>query len=109
MFDIVGEILYKIKARCWLFIAFGSFVILRVTVCVILSSSYFTSPSHFCVSICVCVPSVALSVSVSAIDNIIFYLGGGLPGNTSKYFIWIKELVISYQLTLASLLSKLGN
>lgn len=64
---------------------------------------------HLCVCMLVCVPSVALSVSVSAIDNIFFYLGGGLPGNTSKYFIWMKELVISYQLTLASLLNKLGN
>lgn len=65
---------------------------------------------HLCVCMLVCVPSVALSVSVSAIDNIFFLFGGGeLPGNTSKYFIWMKELVISYQLTLASLLNKLGN
>lgn len=67
---------------------------------------------HLCVCMLVCVSSVALSVSVSAIDNIFFYLGGNyqeILANTSKYFIWMKELVISYQLTLASLLNKLGN
>lgn len=116
MFDIVGEILYKIKARCWLFIAFGSFAIHRVTVCVILSSSYsyFTSPSHFCVSICVCAHACVCAFCCTfcicfSYRQYIFLFGGELPGNTSKYFIWMKELVISYQLTLASLLNKLGN
>lgn len=58
---------------------------------------------HLCVCMLVCVTSVALSVSVSAIEKII------ILGNTWKYFIWMKELVISCQLTIASLLSKLGN
>lgn len=98
-----------------MFIAFGSFVILNIMCHLVMFIFIFHFPFsflrvHLCVCMLVCVPSVALSVSVSAIDNIFFYGGGReLPGNTSKYSIWMKELVISYQLTLASLLSKLGN